>query len=59
MEELSWQKVVKFETENNLVNDNYRLGQAVRQIIRKDTESLLLAIKILQNEVDERTSIKK
>lgn len=59
MEQLAWQKQINFEVENNLVNENYRLGQAVRCIVKKDTESIRFAIKILESELQERTSIRK
>ena len=57
--EMDWEKILKFEVENGLTNNDYRLGQALRQILKKDTESLLLAIKILQSEINERTEIRK
>ena len=57
--QIDWEKVLKFEVDNGLTNNHSRLGQALRQILKKDTESILFAIKILESEINERTEIKK
>lgn len=59
MEQLAWQKQVNFEVENDLVNNNYRLGQAVRLIVKKDIGSLEQAIKVIHEHIEDKTTLKK
>ncbi len=59
MEKLDWERQIEWESSFGLTNEHYLLGQAGREITKKDIKSLEFAIELIKKEIERQTQITK